>query len=184
MQYLKKRCIRNAIILYFVTNITLDILIAMNKVYLIFLLFVFSLCGVAQKKSGSRDVVVQDSLRQELLEIEKARIMEADSIYSVVEQMPSFPGGDLEMMKYISKNLKYPEVGRESGIQGRVTVRFVVGSDGVVRDAELIRRRGSALDSVFLKLVQDMPKWEAGRQAGQAVPVYFTLPLQVRPKSY
>lgn len=136
---------------------------AMNKVFLIFLLFVFSLCGTAQKKES------KDGLA-------------SDSIYIVVEQMPSFPGGEAEMLKYIGTNLKYPEEDREMGIQGRVVVRFVVGSDGVIRNAELIRGRGSALDSTFLKLVQDMPKWNPGMHEGKAVPVSFTFPLMVRPR--
>ena len=136
---------------------------AMNKVFLIFLLFVFSLCGTAQKKES------KDGLA-------------SDSIYTVVEQMPSFPGGEAEMLKYIGTNLKYPEEDREMGIQGRVVVRLVVGSDGVIRNAELIRGRGSALDSTFLKLVQDMPKWNPGTHEGKAVPVSFTFPLMVRPR--
>lgn len=155
---------------------------AMNKVFLILLLFVFSHHCVSQHKSKSNDIVSQDSLRQELLDIEAVRRLASDSIYTVVEQMPSFPGGEAEMLKYIGKNLKYPEEDREMGIQGRVVVRFVVGSDGVIRNAELIRGRGSALDSTFLKLVQDMPKWNPGMHEGKAVPVYFTFPLMVRPR--
>lgn len=135
------------------------------------------------KKSRSRDVVVQDSLRQELLEIEKARIMEADSIYSVVEQMPSFPGGDLEMMKYIGKNFEYPEEENEKGIYGRVSARFVVGSDGAVRNVEIIKSSGSTIiDNTFMKLIKRMPKWEAGKHESKTVPVYFIIPLHFRPK--
>lgn len=97
--------------------------------------------------------------------------------------MPSFPGGETELMKYVSANLKYPEEENEKGIYGRVSARFVVGSDGVVRDIEIIKSTGSPIvDDAFLKLIKQMPKWEAGRHEGKAVPVYFTIPLHFRPK--
>lgn len=106
-----------------------------------------------------------------------------DSIFSIVEQMPEFPGGEAEMMKYIGRNLKYPIMSEDCCIHGRVVIKFVVGSDGMVRDANVMRTSGSAiLDSAFMVPIVNMPKWKAGKHEGRTVPVYFTIPILFRPK--
>lgn len=116
------------------------------------------------------------------LEEQKVIIEEKPEIFTIVEQMPSFPGGEAEMMKFIGNNLKYPVVAQESGIQGRVTVRFVVTKEGNVDQVEVIRGIDPSCDREAVRVVKSMPKWTPGRQNGKSVPVYFTLPISFRLK--
>ncbi|MFR9166483.1 MAG: energy transducer TonB [Dysgonomonas sp.] len=94
-----------------------------------------------------------------------------------VEQMPQFPGGNTELMKFIGSNLRYPTIAAENGIEGRVIIRFVVGRDGSVSDIKVQRGLDASCDKEAVRVVQSMPKWIPGKQNGRAVPVYFTLPI-------
>lgn len=96
---------------------------------------------------------------------------------TVVEQMPQFPGGDAEMMKYLYGAIKYPTIAAENGIQGRVVIRFVVGKDGVVSDVQVVRPLDPSLDKEAVRVVKTMPKWIPGKQNGRNVAVYYTLPV-------
>lgn len=100
--------------------------------------------------------------------------------FVTVEQMPSFPGGEAEMQRFIANNLKYPVVAQENNIQGRVTIRFVVTAEGDISDVQVIRGIDGACDREAVRVVKAMPKWIAGKQNGRAVPVYFTLPIVYR----
>ena len=86
------------------------------------------------------------------------------------------------MQKYIASNLKYPVVAQESGIQGRVTVRFVVSKTGAIEDVNVIRGIDPSCDKEAVRVVKSMPKWIPGKQNGLNVPVYFTLPIVFRLK--
>jgi len=97
--------------------------------------------------------------------------------FYTVEQMPSFPGGESEMNKFIADNLKYPVVAQESGIQGRVTIRFVVTKTGEISDVTVVRGIDPSCDKEAMRVVKSMPKWIPGKQNGLNVPVYFTLPI-------
>jgi protein TonB len=94
-----------------------------------------------------------------------------------VEQMPTYPGGMTELMKFISNNLKYPTIAQENNIQGRVIVRFVVKKDGSIGDIQVQRGLDASCDKEARRVVEIMPKWIPGMQNGRAVPVYFTLPI-------
>ncbi len=100
--------------------------------------------------------------------------------YVGVEQMPAFPGGEVELMKFITKNLKYPVIAAENGIQGRVIIRFVVSKTGDITNVEVLRGLDPSCDKEAVRVVQSMPKWVPGKQNGRNVPVYFTLPVQYR----
>ncbi len=102
--------------------------------------------------------------------------------FVTVEQMPSFPGGEMEMQRFIAENLKYPVVAQESGIQGRVTIRFVVTKTGAISDVTVIRGIDPSCDREAVRVVKTMPKWIPGKQNGLNVPVYFTLPIVFRLK--
>ncbi|GAB6120756.1 MAG: energy transducer TonB [Dysgonomonas sp.] len=102
--------------------------------------------------------------------------------FVTVEQMPSFPGGETEMHRFINDNLKYPVVAQESGIQGRVTIRFVVTKTGAISDVTVIRGIDPSCDKEAVRVVKAMPKWIPGKQNGLNVPVYFTLPIVFRLK--
>lgn len=94
-----------------------------------------------------------------------------------VEQMPTFPGGDQALQEYLYKNIRYPAAARENGIEGTVVLQFVVGSDGSISEIKTLRDvRGGCTDEA-IRVVKNMPKWNAGKQNGNAVPVYFNLPV-------
>ena len=109
-------------------------------------------------------------------EIEEEEIVEAE-IFKVVEEMPEFPGGAAKMMEYIQKNIKYPMMARESDIQGRVFVNFVVEPDGSITNCSVMRGIGGGCDEEALRVVQSMPNWKPGKQRGSAVRCSFTVPI-------
>mgnify|MGYP000590362519 CR=1 FL=1 len=102
---------------------------------------------------------------------------EPEKVFDMVEQMPTFPGGQEELMKYIGKNLRYPAIAQENGIQGRVICQFVVGKDGKVRDVVVVRTLDPSCDKEAIRVLSGMPKWIPGKQNGQPVNVWYTLPV-------
>lgn len=105
-----------------------------------------------------------------------------DHPFITVEDMPVFPGGESAMQKFVADNLKYPESAQKAGVQGRVTVRFIVGKTGDISDVRVIRGIDPECDAEAVRMIQSMPKWTPGKQNGIAVPVYFTLPIVYRLK--
>ena len=101
-------------------------------------------------------------------------------IFQVVEQMPEFPGGIQALMAYLSKNIKYPSVAQDNGIQGRVLVSFVVNKDGSIVDPEVIKSVDAALDKEAMRVIKAMPKWNPGKQRGKPVRVKYTVPVLFR----
>jgi protein TonB len=101
-----------------------------------------------------------------------------EEIFTVVESMPEFPGGAGKMMEFIAKNIKYPPMARESGIQGRVFINFVVEPNGSVTNVKVLRGIGGGCDEEAIRVVEAMPKWTPGRQRGKAVRVSFNLPVR------
>ncbi|MFN8164636.1 MAG: energy transducer TonB [Bacteroidia bacterium] len=83
-------------------------------------------------------------------------------MFTVVEEMPVFPGGDDKLLQYISSNIKYPQMAKENGITGRVFVQFVVGKDGKVHDAKIVRGIGGGCDEEALRVVRSLPDWKPG----------------------
>ena len=123
--------------------------------------------------------VSQDEVIEEYFapaEIEEEEIVEAE-IFKVVEVMPEFPGGAAKMMEYIQKNMKYPMMARESDIQGRVFVNFVVEPDGSISNVAVIRGIGGGCDEEAVRVVKSMPNWKPGKQRGSAVRCAFTVPI-------
>jgi len=99
-------------------------------------------------------------------------------IFKVVEQMPEFDGGTAALFKYLSENLKYPAIARENGIEGKVTVQFVVDETGNVSQAKVVRGIGGGCDQEAMRVVGTMNgKWKPGKQRGRPVKVWFTLPI-------
>lgn len=103
-----------------------------------------------------------------------------EEIFQVVEEMPSFPGGMGELMKFLGNNIKYPAVAQENGIQGRVIIQFVVEKDGSVANPVVVKGVDPALDKEALRVVKSMPKWTPGKQRGKAVRVKYTVPVTFR----
>ena len=101
-------------------------------------------------------------------------------VFQVVEEMPQFPGGLSEAMKFLAKNIKYPVEAQQAKIEGRVIVRFVVGRDGSVSNVEVVRGVSPELDAEAVRVVSLMPKWIPGKQRGKAVAVKYTMPIMFR----
>jgi len=99
-------------------------------------------------------------------------------IFTIVEEQPSFPGGEAALMEYLAKNISYPPMAKESGIQGTVFVTFVVEPDGSVTNVKIMRGIGGGCDEEAVRVVRNMPRWKAGRQRGKPVRVQFNLPIR------
>ena len=105
---------------------------------------------------------------------------EEQQIFQVVEEMPEFPGGMAECLKFIGKNIKYPTIAQENGVQGRVIIQFVVNQDGSIVDPVVMRSVDPYLDKEALRVIKMMPKWKPGMQKGQPVRVKYTVPVTFR----
>lgn len=101
-----------------------------------------------------------------------------EKIFVVVEEQPSFPGGETARMKYLRDNIEYPQLARESGIEGTVYVTFVVEKDGSITDVRVLRGIGGGCDKEAIRVVKEMPKWKAGKQRGKPVRVQFNMPIR------
>lgn len=121
-----------------------------------------------------KQVVIQAPVQAPVVE------EETEVVFMVVESMPSFPGGDAALFKYLSDNIKYPVIAQESGIQGRVICQFVVNRDGSIVEIEVVRSVDRSLDAEAIRVIQSMPKWTPGKQRGKTVRVKYTLPVNFR----
>ena len=98
--------------------------------------------------------------------------------YQDVEKKPTFNGGDgNEFAQWVNSQMKYPEKAKKEGAQGRVTLQFTIGADGVLRDAMVVKGASEELDAEALRVISSSPKWEPGMQNGEAVPVTFVFPV-------
>ena len=100
-----------------------------------------------------------------------------NTVFFIVEEMPEFPGGEEELLKFVTENTKYPEVAKEKKIQGKVFVQFVINKDGNVEDVKLAKGVDPLLDEAAMNIVKSMPQWKPGKQRGQYVKVSFTIPI-------
>lgn len=110
----------------------------------------------------------------------KVDIKVEEKPFLVVEEPPTYPGGPQALYKFIGENIRYPEKALEMEIEGKVYVQFVVGSDGRVKDAKIIRALDADCDKEALRVVMMLPRWTPGRQSGKEVSVYYTLPIQFK----
>jgi TonB family protein len=102
---------------------------------------------------------------------------ETKTIYTIVDEMPEFPGGQENLMKFIAENIKYPVVAKENGIAGKVFVQFVVLSDGKIGKTTIIRGVDPLLDAEAVRIIKKLPKWKPGKQNGIPVNVNFNIPV-------
>ena len=103
-----------------------------------------------------------------------------EEVFVAVEQQAEFPGGMPALMKWLSNNIRYPEAAQQNDVQGRVIVKFIVEKDGSVSQAQIVKGVDKDLDKEALRVVNKMPKWQAGKNNGVAVRSYFTLPVNFR----
>ena len=131
--------------------------------------------GATDFDKGTDDRNVVREYKNEVIVEEKKP--EPEKVFTAVEQMPQFPGGDAALMKYLSNNINYPQVAMENGVQGRVIVQFVVTKNGSVGEVKVIRSVDRDLDKEAIRLCKSLPKFIPGKMNGQAVNVWYTLPI-------
>ena len=119
------------------------------------------------------EIEEKDTDEDEIVEIEE----DDEEFFMVVENMPEFPGGDLGLMKFIQKNVRYPAIAKEYNITGKVYVSFIVDKQGSVTNVKIVRGVDKNLDAEALRVVSLLPKYKPGKQRGKAVRVMFTIPI-------
>ncbi len=127
---------------------------------------------VSQEDDGSQNKEYQEIVETAPVEAEEAEI------FTVVEESPEYPGGDEARMKYLRDNLKYPQLARESGIDGTVYIEFVVETNGNITKATIKRDIGGGCGDEALRVVKNMPKWKPGKQRNKPVRTQFVLPIK------
>jgi periplasmic protein TonB len=136
---------------------------------------------VEDEKIIEKDIEIKDSEANQntFVDIQvKAEKIEVEEIFAIVEDMPSFPGGEAALFKWLGNEVRYPPIAKEAGISGVVYVTFVVGSDGKIKDAKIARGVSKALDEEAVRVIEKMPSWSPGKQRGKAVPVQYNLPIR------
>lgn len=130
--------------------------------------------GASEKQDAKEETVAPDSVAAPTDGVAK------DEVFMVAEQMPEFPGGMKEMLKFLQENVKYPENAMKNNVQGRVIVQFVVEKDGTPTEFKVLRSVDPDLDAEALRVMKAMPKWKPGMQKGQVVRVKFTVPVSFK----
>lgn len=102
---------------------------------------------------------------------------DGDDVYIIVENMPTFPGGDEALRNFVANNIQYPDEARAKHIQGRVFVCFVIGLTGAVQDVKIARSVHPLIDAEAIRVVKSMPKWTPGQHRGKTVKVSYTIPI-------
>ncbi|MBP5425709.1 MAG: TonB family protein [Prevotella sp.] len=127
-------------------------------------------------KNGKKEIVsVNVKVKEPAEEIDTD-----NDAFNVVEQMPQFPGGEIELMKFLSENVKYPEAAEETGTQGRVVAQFIVEADGSITNVKVVKKVSEEIDAEAVRVIKAMPKWKPGMQKGQPVRVKYTIPVTFR----
>ena len=134
--------------------------------------------GQKDNDKGTEDRNVTRTLKEEVVVEKKTPVEEKkEEIFKSVEQMPTFPGGDAALMKYLSRHINYPAMAQENGVQGRVVVQFVVTKTGKVGEVKVVRSVDKDLDREAVRVCKSLPNFVPGRQNGQPVNVWYTLPV-------
>ena len=134
--------------------------------------------GQKDNDKGTEDRNVTKTLKDEVVVEKKTEIkQEKEEIFKSVEQMPTFPGGDAALMKYLSSHIQYPTMAAENNVQGKVVVQFVVTKTGKVGEVKVVRSKDRDLDAEAVRVCRSLPDFIPGRQNGQPVSVWYTLPV-------
>ena len=135
--------------------------------------------GQKDNEKGTEDRNVTRTLKEEVVvekPVEKPKEVK-EEVFRSVEQMPQFPGGEAALMKYLQSHINYPPMAAENNVQGRVVVQFVVDKTGKVGEVKVVRSVDKDLDKEAVRVCKSLPKFTPGRQNGQAVSVWYTLPV-------
>ena len=135
--------------------------------------------GQKDNEKGTEDRNVTRTLKEEVVVEKKVEAPKEvkEEVFRSVEQMPQFPGGEAALMKYLQSHINYPPMAAENNIQGRVVVQFVVDKTGKVGEVKVVRSVDKDLDREAVRVCKSLPKFTPGRQNGQAVSVWYTLPV-------
>ena len=137
--------------------------------------------GSVNNSVGSTDLDnIHEHISDVVVEVKKPVVDKPEEVFTSVEQMPQFPGGDEALMKFLSSHINYPPMAAENNVQGKVILQFVVGTDGRVGEVKIARSVDKDLDKEAVRVVKSLPKFIPGRQNGQAVPVWYTLPVSFK----
>ena len=128
-------------------------------------------------QAGSDDINLIKEHKEEVVQEKPREEKKKEEVFAHVEQMPKFPGGDAELYKFISNNLNYPAMAIENNVQGRVVVQFVVTKDGSIGNVKVVRSVDRDLDNEAIRVCKKLPKFIPGKQNGQPVNVWYTLPV-------
>ena len=135
--------------------------------------------GQKDNEKGTEDRNVTHTLKEEVVvekPVEKPKEVK-EEVFRSVEQMPQFPGGEQALMKYLQSHINYPPMAAENNVQGKVVVQFVVDKTGKVGEVKVVRSVDKDLDREAVRVCKSLPKFTPGRQNGQAVSVWYTLPV-------
>lgn len=128
-------------------------------------------------QAGSDDINLIKEHKEEVVQEKPREEKKKEEVFTHVEQMPKFPGGDAELYKFINNNLNYPAMAIENNVQGRVVVQFVVTKDGSIGNVKVVRSVDRDLDNEAIRVCKKLPKFIPGKQNGQPVNVWYTLPV-------
>lgn len=128
-------------------------------------------------QAGSDDINLIKEHKEEVVQEKPREEKKKEEVFTHVEQMPKFPGGDAELYKFINDNLNYPAMAIENNVQGRVVVQFVVTKDGSIGNVKVVRSVDRDLDNEAIRVCKKLPKFIPGKQNGQPVNVWYTLPV-------
>lgn len=137
--------------------------------------------GLVNEDRGTDDIV-NAKIHEEVVVVEEKPVEKHDDnkVFDSVEQDPQFPGGQEALLKWISNNIRYPSVAQENGIQGKVTVQFVVTKTGSIGQVKVVRGKDPDLDKEAVRVVKSLPKFTPGKMNGHPVNVWYTLPITFR----
>lgn len=138
--------------------------------------------GSVNFDQGTDDLNIVREHKNEVIVEEKKPVVEETKVFTSVEQMPQFPGGEAELLKWISTHIKYPAIAMENNVQGKVVVQFVVTRDGSIGEVKIARGKDPDLDKEAMRVVKTLPKFIPGKMNGQAVNVWYTLPINFKLK--
>lgn len=136
--------------------------------------------GSTDFDQGTDDLNIVREHKNEVIVEEKHEVVEDTKVFTSVEQMPQFPGGEAELLKWISTHIKYPAIAMENNVQGKVVVQFVVTRDGSIGEVKIARGKDPDLDKEAVRVVRTLPKFIPGKMNGQAVNVWYTLPINFK----
>ena len=139
------------------------------------------LVGMRPDKTADVEAAPQaDDVKAEVQASQDTEPQSDNKVYNSVEQMPRFPGGEAGLMRYLQENIKYPPEAAKNDIEGRVIVQFIIDKTGEVGDVKVVRPISEELDAEAVRVVKTLPKFEPGRQDGEAVSVWYTLPISFK----